>query len=210
MKIPVREKLKDGLKRARKEHGYTQQALANELCVSVETIRKWEHGKIIPPGERLYDLCNLYQCDTNYLTGVNDCTTQDLQGIHDYTGLSQDTITALTGLDDVIKDMLHKMATVDNGDILKLLLDSMFLYCGGHIQDLKAFNIYGEEIHLDTETKAEMTKFEAVDTYSMILHRLYNQYHDYRMDVLKNKIDAMQSEIKLMHIKEQLQGVKPE
>jgi transcriptional regulator with XRE-family HTH domain len=210
MKLPLLKNLQSGLKRARKNaktagnKKMTQKQLADSLGVTVESVRKWEQGNVRPPIDRMYDMCALYKCDMNYLTGVNDCTTQDIQGIKDYTGLSEETITALTSLDDVQKDLLHNLATADNGDLLKLLLGSMFLYCGGHIHDLKAFDIDGVEIPLDREEKAGMTKFEAVDTYSMILQRLYSVYHDFRMNRLKNKIDILEAEIEIQKLQAQI------
>ena len=98
-----REKLSEGLKRARrqynegksKELSITQEKLAEKMDVSLKTVMNWEQGQAIPSIETLMDLAELYHCDLDYLTGRIDCKTHDLQFIHDQTGLSEKAIEKL-------------------------------------------------------------------------------------------------------------------
>ena len=91
--------LAEGLKRARKEAGYTQEELAEYLndrghgCLS--SVRNWEQGKNPPSMENLLHLCEFYDCDLDYLIGRIDCKTHDLQFIHEKTGLSEAAIRKL-------------------------------------------------------------------------------------------------------------------
>ena len=90
--------LKEGLKRARKEAGYTQEGLAEAFHVHIKTVMNWEQGKAEPSLGTLIELAQFYDCDLDYLTGRIDCKTHDLQFIHDQTGLSEKAIRKLQSL----------------------------------------------------------------------------------------------------------------
>ena len=51
---------KNGIKRARKKNGYTQQSFSEEFGVCIETVRNWEQGRNIPDGATLKKLCNFF------------------------------------------------------------------------------------------------------------------------------------------------------
>lgn len=97
--------LKDGLKRARKNHVYineegkqekfTQKILSETIHVSLDTVRNWEQGKAIPSLSMLLVLSDLYQCDLDYLTGKIECKTHDLQFICSQTGLTEQAAVLL-------------------------------------------------------------------------------------------------------------------
>jgi len=87
--------LKEGLKRARKEAGLTQEGLAETMGVHIKTVMNWEQGIAEPSLGTLMDLTELYHCDLDYLTGRLDQKTHDLQFIHDQTGLSEKAIEKL-------------------------------------------------------------------------------------------------------------------
>jgi len=87
--------LKEGLKRARKGAGLTQEGLAQAMGVHIKTVMNWEQGIAEPSLGTLMDLTELYHCDLDYLTGRLDQKTHDLQFIHDQTGLSEKAIEKL-------------------------------------------------------------------------------------------------------------------
>ncbi len=58
------------LKEIRKDHGDTQQDLAEKLSVSVFTVQSWEQEKSAPSHELLVALCRLYQVSSDYLLGL--------------------------------------------------------------------------------------------------------------------------------------------
>ncbi|HAR5874407.1 TPA: helix-turn-helix transcriptional regulator [Staphylococcus pseudintermedius] len=49
------------LRRLRKEKGITQEYLANELYVSIQTINKWENGKCLPDAINLLHIAQFYE-----------------------------------------------------------------------------------------------------------------------------------------------------
>ena len=56
----------------RKDHGDTQQELAERLNVTKFTISNWEQEKSVPSHELLVALCRLYGVSADYLLGVSD------------------------------------------------------------------------------------------------------------------------------------------
>ena len=57
------------LKQARKENGYSQADLANELNVDIKTVGNWERGKTLPDIEQLWKCALVLHTDPNDLLG---------------------------------------------------------------------------------------------------------------------------------------------
>lgn len=57
--------------RLRKEHGYTQESLAEALGLSRQAISKWESGQSFPETEKLIRLSELYGCTLDELVNGN-------------------------------------------------------------------------------------------------------------------------------------------
>ena len=98
---------KDGFKRIRKEHGYTQQSFAEEFGICIETIRNWEQGRNVPELDTIYKLCNFFECDMDYLFNNISCHNHDTQFIQDQTGLSEDSINDLISLNESAYGFLY-------------------------------------------------------------------------------------------------------
>lgn len=62
--------LGEKLKELRNQNNYSQNALAEELGVSRQTVSYWETGKTQPPVEILITLCKLYQISLDELVGI--------------------------------------------------------------------------------------------------------------------------------------------
>ena len=86
---------KDGLKRARKDNGYTQKSFAEKFKISIDTVKNWEQGRNVPEIKTLEKLCNFFDCDLDYLFGNIECKKHDTQFIKDKTGLSEKAIEEL-------------------------------------------------------------------------------------------------------------------
>ena len=56
----------------RKDHGDTQQTLADKLNVSKFTVSNWEQGKSAPDHGSLIRICQLYHVSSDYLLGLSD------------------------------------------------------------------------------------------------------------------------------------------
>ncbi len=55
----------------RKEHGHTQQDLANILQVSISTVRSWENEKSSPSHAMMVSICRMYDVSSDYLLGLS-------------------------------------------------------------------------------------------------------------------------------------------
>ena len=55
------------LQKIRKEHGYSQEQLADELGVSRQAVSKWERGEASPDTDNLIALARLYNISIDYL-----------------------------------------------------------------------------------------------------------------------------------------------
>ncbi len=60
------------LSEIRKDHGDTQAMLAEQLGVSLPTVRAWEQEKSSPSHEMLVAICRLYRVSADYLLGLSD------------------------------------------------------------------------------------------------------------------------------------------
>ena len=58
------------LAEVRKDHGHTQQDLADLLHISHFTVSSWEQEKSSPSYEVLVSICKLYQVSADYLLGL--------------------------------------------------------------------------------------------------------------------------------------------
>lgn len=56
----------------RKDHGDTQQSLADKLNVVKYTVSSWEQEKSEPNHDMLVKICTLYNVSADYLLGVSD------------------------------------------------------------------------------------------------------------------------------------------
>ena len=61
-------KLEERLVQLRKDHGLSQNELAERLNISRQTISKWERGMVVPSGDNLISLSDLYGIT------LDDCT----------------------------------------------------------------------------------------------------------------------------------------
>ena len=60
-------KLADKLFELRKEKGWSQEKLAEQINVSRQSISKWESGQALPELEKIVELSKIFQVTTDYL-----------------------------------------------------------------------------------------------------------------------------------------------
>lgn len=97
----------DRLHEQRIARGYTQERFCEIIGVSRDTLSKWENGHSCPNIEQLLDLCNILECDPDYLLGRIEHTRNNMQIASDVTGLSEDAIKTIRGIrGDVCCDFL--------------------------------------------------------------------------------------------------------
>ena len=60
------------LQEVRKDHGDTQQTLAEKLHVTIGAVRCWEQEKSSPSHEMLVAICRMYHVSSDYLLGLSN------------------------------------------------------------------------------------------------------------------------------------------
>lgn len=107
------------LKALRRKKFKTQASFADALDVSIESVRNWEQGRQIPTPHHLFIICQLLDCDIDFLIGRLDQKTHDVQFIHDQTGLSEEAITQLEGLNPDQTALVSRI--IEHPDFLKVI-----------------------------------------------------------------------------------------
>lgn len=140
--------MENRIKLLRKQHGYTQDALAKKLNVKQNTISNWESGKTEVDNESIFVLCELFDVTTDYLLGRTDSHTApiaenltSISGNEMFTFKVIGTITAgygggtdynPTGEEIAIPRHLLKSHNPDDYFVLEVRGNSMFpLYLDG-------------------------------------------------------------------------------
>lgn len=94
--ITDKKKIGENLQRIRKKKYKTQESFAEALgLLDRKTISKWETGETEIPMTRLPEICNLLDCDMDYLFGKIDVPRKNTEIAMKETGLSEKSITKL-------------------------------------------------------------------------------------------------------------------
>ena len=109
-----------------KKHKITIKELAYLLNDRNErTIKAYRKGETIPPLSILLTMCNLFECDLEYLLGFQECETKEKTDIHNATGLTDTAIEAITGRPEYDDYILSKKNN-------KPFTDDTFSWCITH------------------------------------------------------------------------------
>lgn len=96
-------KLNEKIQFHRKQKGWTQEKLANELEVSRQALSKWELGTAIPDTKNVLKLSRLFGVSTDYLLD-DECDTLEEQG----TSNSSQNMIANAKLTDKTKQLINE------------------------------------------------------------------------------------------------------
>ena len=98
--------IKTRLKELRKSKKITQSKLAEEIYRATDTgrtaVTNWENTKCqtLPDLQTLMDICNVLECDLDYLVGGSKIESQDFQTMSDALHISKESINTLTDNSD--------------------------------------------------------------------------------------------------------------
>ncbi len=76
------------IKRGKRSNRFSQEKLAEEISITRGSVLAWEKGDRIPPVETMVRLCELLDCDLDYLLGRCDTFRKETADISEATGLS--------------------------------------------------------------------------------------------------------------------------
>ena len=125
---------------------YTQEKLAEQLDIiasksknynnkqkSRQTIANWEKGETYPSYQDMINLCNLFKCDIDYLSGKIPCKTRENADIQKETRLTEETIKRIKipncwSSKYKIEYISEKLLPYDSDNTIGKLFDSIEKY----------------------------------------------------------------------------------
>ena len=87
--------LGEKLKEIRIQYQLTQDKLANELNVSLDTVKNWEQGYNYPSIDMLVTIAKYFKCDFDYLIGQQKTPKKEYEHISDMIGISKNAAAKL-------------------------------------------------------------------------------------------------------------------
>lgn len=125
------------LKSVREEYGYSQESLAKKMDCSQKTISSWEKERTHPTLKNLHQLCEIYGCTYEYLTGVkqhdlNDITVNDILVKTESLNL-QDLIL----LSEHINRLIHTRREIESIQYEKEALEKQLAEYNKKLEELK-------------------------------------------------------------------------
>lgn len=91
------EEIGKRLRHEREKHKMTQAKLAKVLHVTNKQISNYERGILLPPFEKLLDLCDIFECELGYLLGEKEYENKTIlkTAVCNMTGLSAKAVDSL-------------------------------------------------------------------------------------------------------------------
>lgn len=112
--------IKDRIIELREKAGLTQEQFAQEFKVAKSTVSMWEQGNRIPRPNTMAEICDYFNIDMNYLTGMDDIPNRYKAGIpYDWeqsdSEISKiDKLNFITELKRVLKSKNEPVITLMN------------------------------------------------------------------------------------------------
>lgn len=89
-------KFADRLKEEMHKKRMTQEDLARQMDVSLDTVKNWCQHYTFPKDLQLGKLCEIFKpCSVDYFHGTIDAPNWDIQSVADFTGLSPEAVKTL-------------------------------------------------------------------------------------------------------------------
>lgn len=82
----------------RKQKGFSQEKLSQQLTVSRQAISKWELGESLPDTENVIQLSKIFSVSIDYLLNDNICSEDDIPAVQHNTTVLQDKFRSIIQL----------------------------------------------------------------------------------------------------------------
>lgn len=91
------EEIGNIIRAERKKHKLSQEKLAEQLDITGKQVSNYENGELIPPMDKLLEICKIFDCEMGYILGEKDYAqgTKLKTIIANETGLKVETINAI-------------------------------------------------------------------------------------------------------------------
>ena len=134
------------------------------------TVQSWEQGKSTPTAEVLANICELLECDADYLLGRIDERTHILDKMRKYTGLSAEAIERLHYCADQLAKENWWQDEEDNDNHFRsfelFLIDEILTGSKHHRVDASSLSLLYEYVYEDLDESADIDLEDArhIDT----------------------------------------------
>lgn len=121
------------LKKIRAQCGLTQDKFADEMNISLDTVKNWEQGYNYPSMDMLVSIAEYFKCDFDFLIGQQETPNKEFAHIADMIGISEEAAALLMNakvesnpiyniLSDLIEDgnllfRLYSCSSADYGGV---------------------------------------------------------------------------------------------
>lgn len=126
----LRDLRKERGQKFEKKYSYckSQQAFCDEIAsheatdksIRRQTLASWENGKSYPDISRLLILCELLDCEPNYLLGYSKVVNQDVKTVSEFTGLALQSVEVLKG-NELLVNFLNYLLLGPNKKFIDLI-----------------------------------------------------------------------------------------
>lgn len=111
----------DKLKKIRIQYGMTQDNFADEMNISLDTVKNWEQGYNYPSIDMLVSIAEYFNCDFDYLIGQQETPSKEYAHISDMIGISEDAAAQLMDaklqgnpITEVLSELIENNSLLDN------------------------------------------------------------------------------------------------
>lgn len=139
--------LADKIMKLRKQNGWSQEELAEQMGISRQSVSKWENGTSIPDLDKIVRMSGLFGVSTDYLLKdeIEELTREEAVEIREEQGDRIISLDEANDFMDLTRKLAHKMALAVSLCILSpiclLLLGGMAEFGGGLITENMAGGI---------------------------------------------------------------------
>lgn len=146
--------LGENIKNLRKQKGYSQETLANQLNVVRQTISKWETGQSVPDADMLENIANIFEVSVGQLLGSIISENENTENENNGVSQNEEIVKQLVILNEQLASQRRnrkrtiKIALIS---IVTLIVGTVFLY----IVALIGFRYITEE-SLEARQKVEI------------------------------------------------------
>lgn len=120
------------LKRIRTKYGLTQDKFANEMNISLDTVKNWEQGYNYPSIDMLVAISEYFKCDLDYLIGQQPMPNKEFSHIADIIGISEQAAALLVNAKEQnspITEVLSEL--IENSSLLQSIYSCSTANYGG-------------------------------------------------------------------------------
>ena len=109
------------LKRIRTKCGLTQDKFADEMNISLDTVKNWEQGYNYPSIDMLVSISEYFKCDLDYLIGQQSMRHKEFSHIADMIGISERAAALLVNakeqsdpITEVLSELIENYSLLEN------------------------------------------------------------------------------------------------